>query len=51
MRLSELLLWPGTKVCQRFGIDPVSDAGLLRWMVDTIVYLVLVLGVLCAVIA
>lgn len=40
MPLSEILLWPGTKVCERLGVDPTSDAGLIRWMINTIVYLV-----------
>jgi hypothetical protein len=48
MTPSELLLWPGTKVCERFGIDPTADAGLIRWLVNTIVYLVVSLGVMWA---
>ena len=39
MKLGELILWPGTKACQYFGIDPDSDAGLIRWMINTLVYL------------
>jgi hypothetical protein len=46
MTLSEAFLWPGTKVCERLGVDPESDAGLIRWMVNTVVYLVLSLVVL-----
>jgi hypothetical protein len=39
-RFADALLWPGTKVCERLGIDPNSDAGLIRWMVNTLFYLV-----------
>lgn len=40
MSLSEAILWPGTKACERLGVDPESDAGLIRWMINTLVYLV-----------
>jgi hypothetical protein len=39
MTLSEIFLWPGTKVCERLGVDPEGDAVLIRWMVNTLVYL------------
>jgi len=39
MTLSEAFLWPGTKVCEKLGVDPESDASLIRWMVNTLVYL------------
>ncbi len=41
MTLSEAFLLPGTKVCQQLGVDPKADAGLIRWMINTLVYLVL----------
>lgn len=41
MSLSEAILWPGTKICERMGIDPEGDAGLIRWMINTLVYLVI----------
>lgn len=41
MKLAEAFLWPGTKACEYFGVDPEGEAGLLRWLVNTIVYLVL----------
>tara|TARA_R110000868_G_scaffold80018_38_gene227458 strand:- start:1508 stop:1663 length:156 start_codon:yes stop_codon:yes gene_type:complete len=41
MSLSEVFLWPGTKVCQYLGVESEEDAGLIRWMVNTFVYLVL----------
>lgn len=40
MKLAEAFLWPGTKVCEYFGVNPEGDAGLLRWLVNTFVYLV-----------
>ena len=40
MSLSEAFLWPGTKVCDYMGVDPEGEAGLLRWLVNTLVYLV-----------
>ncbi|ASP21385.1 hypothetical protein ANTHELSMS3_02730 [Antarctobacter heliothermus] len=43
MTLSEVFLWPGTKACEKMGVDPEGEAGLLRWMVNTLVYLVLCL--------
>lgn len=43
MTLSEAFLWPGTKACERLGVDPEADAGLIRWLVNTLVYLVVCL--------
>ncbi|MEP5152598.1 hypothetical protein [Planktotalea sp.] len=43
MNIAEMVLWPGTKVCEKLGIDPSSDAGLIRWMINTLIYLVLAL--------
>lgn len=40
MSLSEAILWPGTKVCERLGVDPEGDAGLIRWFINTLVYLI-----------
>ncbi|MDU9004340.1 hypothetical protein [Sedimentitalea todarodis] len=40
MSLFDAILWPGTKVCERLGVDPEGDAGLIRWMINTLVYLV-----------
>jgi len=45
MTLSEAFLWPGTKVCEKAGVDPEGEAGLLRWLVNTLVYLALSLFV------
>ncbi|MFT5743954.1 MAG: hypothetical protein ACI86S_002033, partial [Paracoccaceae bacterium] len=38
MKLSEAFLWPGTKFCERLGVDPEGDAGLIRWMINTLFY-------------
>lgn len=45
MSLSEIFLWPGSKLCKRIGVDPQSDAGLIRWMFNMIFYLVVTLTV------
>lgn len=43
MKLADAILWPGTKMCERLGVDPESDAGLMRWMFNTLFYLVVCL--------
>lgn len=43
MTFSDMVLWPGTKICEKMGIDPSSDAGLIRWMINTLIYLVVAL--------
>ena len=45
MTISELALWPGTKISQYLGIDPTSDAGLTRWMINTVIYLAISLTI------
>lgn len=45
MSLSEAILWPGTKVCERLGVNPEGEAVLIRWMVNSLVYLVVSLVV------
>ncbi len=49
MSIAELILWPGTKVCQFLGVDPESDAGLIRSMFNMIVYLSVILGFMWAI--
>lgn len=51
MSIADMILWPGTKICERMGIDPNSDAGLIRWMVNTLIYLVLSLIVVWIIVA
>ena len=50
MTFSEAFLWPGTKACERLGVDPEGEAGLIRWMVNTLVYLVVSLIVVWVVV-
>ena len=51
MKLSDAFLWPGTKVCEHFGVNPEADAGLIRWFINTLVYLVVSLAVVWIVVA
>lgn len=51
MSFAELVLWPGTKFCEYIGIDPTSDAGLIRWMFNSLVYSIVMLFVAWAVVA
>lgn len=51
MSIVNVLLWPGTKNCQRLGVDPEADAGLIRSMFNMIVYLVVLLSIVWAVTA
>jgi len=45
MTLTQALLWPGTKICERMGLDPEADAGLIRSMFNMIVYLAVCLTI------
>jgi len=51
MTLSEAILWPGTKVCERLGVNPEGEAALIRWLVNTLVYLVVSLIVMWIIMA
>ncbi|OJI95691.1 hypothetical protein LY10_03787 [Planktotalea frisia] len=51
MSIADMILWPGTKICERMGVDPTSDAGLIRWMVNTLIYLVLSLVLVWIIVA
>lgn len=51
MTMVDVLLWPGTKICERMGVDPTSDAGLIRSMFNMIVYLIVILGLMWVVMA
>ncbi|MEP5762641.1 MAG: hypothetical protein ABJ327_25640 [Litoreibacter sp.] len=46
MTVAEILLWPGTKICEKLGVKPDEDAGLIRSMFNMIVYLVILLPLL-----
>ena len=51
MTLSEAFLWPGTNACEHLGVDPEGEAGLIRWMVNTLFYLVVSLIVVWLIVA
>ncbi|SMX48905.1 hypothetical protein [Maliponia aquimaris] len=51
MKLSEVFLYPGTKCCERLGVNPESDAGLIRWMFNTIIYTVVGIVVVWIIVA
>ena len=51
MSITEIILWPGTKICERMGVDPEADAGLIRSMFNMLVYLVVILGFLWVILA
>lgn len=36
--LVKIILWPGTKITARLGIDPDSEMGLLRSMFNTLIW-------------
>lgn len=44
--LADILFWPGNAICRKLGIDPGGDAGLLRWMLNSLIYLVICLTIL-----
>lgn len=46
MSITEIILWPGTKICQKMGVDPEADQGLIRSMFNMLVYLVVILSLL-----
>lgn len=46
MTCTEILLWPGTKLCQLFGVEPEKDMGLIRSMFNMLVYLPVMLVIL-----
>jgi hypothetical protein len=49
MTLTKFLLWPGNKACLLMGVDPSKDAGLIRWMFNTLFYLCILLAVTWAI--
>ena len=46
MLFARVLFWPGTEICRRLGVDPDSDAGLLRWLLNSLLYLIISLIIL-----
>ena len=51
MSFTEIFLLPGTTMCQWMGVDPDSDSGLIRWMFNTLFYLLVTLAALWAILA
>ncbi|WP_172623878.1 hypothetical protein [Octadecabacter sp. SW4] len=51
MTFSQAVLWPGTKVCEKMGLNPEGEAALIRWMVNTLVYLSVALAIVWIVVA
>lgn len=51
MTISDVILWPGTKVCEKMGLNPEGEAALIRWMVNTLVYLTVALIVVWFIVA
>ncbi len=45
MSISEIILYPGTKVCAYYGVNPEGEGALIRWMINTLIYLVISLTV------
>ena len=43
MSIFDALLYPGTLVCRRMGIDPESGQGLIRSLFNMLIYLVVIL--------
>lgn len=46
MSLTDLLLWPGTRICRLLGINPEGDMGLIRSMFNMLIYLTVMLIIL-----
>ena len=51
MTLTDIILWPGTKICEAMGIEPTSDQGLIRSMFNMLVYLIVILFFMWAIMA
>ncbi len=43
MTFTDIILWPGTKICEKMGVDPEADQGLIRSMFNMLVYLIVIL--------
>ncbi|EPX80664.1 hypothetical protein [Litoreibacter arenae] len=45
-KIADVLLWPGTKICEMMGVPPADDMGLIRSMFNMLVYLCILLPIL-----
>ncbi|MGC1504406.1 MAG: hypothetical protein WA782_09745 [Sulfitobacter sp.] len=48
---ADILFWPGNAICRKLNIDPNGDAGLLRWLLNSLIYLIISLIILWNVVA
>lgn len=39
VKIADTILWPGTYLCDRFGINPKSDMGLMRSFFNFMIWL------------
>jgi len=39
IKIADVILWPGTFLCKRFGINPESDMGLMRSFFNFMIWL------------
>jgi hypothetical protein len=37
--LANIFLWPGTKLCEKIGVDPTADMGLMRSFFNFMIWL------------
>lgn len=38
-KIADLILWPGTKICEYLNIDPKGEMGLMRSYMNMLVWL------------
>ncbi len=38
-KIADIILWPGTYLCMRYGVDPKSDMGLMRSFFNFLIWL------------
>ena len=39
LKIADAILWPGTYLCERFGMDPKADMGLMRSFFNFMIWL------------
>jgi len=44
-KLIDLILWPGTYICERLGLDPTADSGLMRSLFNMVLLMIVGLAV------
>jgi hypothetical protein len=43
MSIVDIILWPSTKIWEAMGVEPTPDQGLIRSMLNMLVYLIAIL--------